>query len=82
MGEPRRLVRMGVTESGRVTLPAIEDLIADRLGQHAVASPTDTTRLDQAQALFSLADGIDAAYLVRRIIEDGGDPALLGLVQE
>lgn len=44
--------------------------------------PTDTTRLDQAQASFSLADGIDTAYLVRRITEDGGDPALLGLAQE
>jgi hypothetical protein len=66
----------------RVTLPAIEDLIADRLGQHAIASLTNTTWLDQAQALFSLADGIDTACLVKRIIEDGGDPALLGLVQE
>ena len=73
---------MGVMGPGRVTLPAIEDLIADRLGQHAVASPTDTTRLEQAQALFSQADGSDEAYLVRRIIEDGGDPALLGLVRE
>ena len=73
---------MGVMGPGRVTLPAIEDLIADRLGQHAVASPTDTTQLEQAQALFNLADGIDEANLVRRIIEDGGDPALLGLVRE
>ncbi len=80
--DPRRLVRMRVSLSGRVTLPAIEDLIADRLGQHAIASPTDTTRLDQAQVLFSLADSIDTAYLVRRITEDGGDLALLGLTEE
>ncbi len=37
--EARRLVRMEVSLTGRVTLPAIEDLIADRLGQHAIASP-------------------------------------------
>lgn len=78
----RRLVRMRVSLPRRVRLPAIEDLIADRLGQHAIASPTDTTWLDQAQALFSLADGIDIAHLVKRITEDGGNPALLGLTQE
>ena len=58
----------------------LEDRIADRLGQHAVASPADTSRLDQARALFGLANTLDKAYLLRRIRDDGGDPALLGLI--
>jgi len=74
-----RLVRMEIVPPGQVTLPAIEDLIADRLGQHAIASPTDTSRLDQALALFGLAETLDRAYLLQRIRDDGGDPALLGL---
>ena len=75
-----RLIRMAVTPPGEVALPAIEDLIADRLGQHAVASPADTSRLDQARALFGLANTLDKAYSLRRIGDDGGDPALLGLI--
>ena len=74
-----RLVRLSVTPPGEVTLPSVEDLIADRLAQHAVASPTDTSRLDQARALFALADDPDKDYLVKRISEEGGDPTLIGL---
>ena len=55
----------------------IEDLIADRLGQHAVASPTDDSRLRQARSLFLLGQDIDLAYLRRQVTEEGGDPALL-----
>ena len=73
-----RLVRVTVTEAGdAVVLPAIEDLIADRLGQHSVASPTDHSRLLQAKALFKLAETLDKPYLLKRISEEGGDPALL-----
>ena len=73
-----RLVRITVTEMGdAVVLPAIEDLIADRLGQHSVASPTDRSRLLQAKALFKLADTLDKHYLHKRISEEGGNPALL-----
>ena len=74
-----RLVRLSVVPSGEVMLPSVEDMIADRLAQYAVASPTDTSRLDQARALFALAHDPDRDYLVRRIIEEGGDPALIGL---
>jgi hypothetical protein len=54
-------------------------MIADRLAQHAVSSPTDDSRLQQARYLFRLAEGLDISYLYRRMIEEGGDPALLGL---
>ncbi|MBC2664227.1 hypothetical protein H7F51_01705 [Novosphingobium flavum] len=62
-----------------LTLPAIEDLIADRLGQHAVASPSDDSRLRQAQMLLAMAKSIDLPYLERRVAEEGGDFGLLDL---
>ena len=74
-----RLFRMAVTAPGEITLPAIEDMIADRLGQYAVASPTDLSRLQQARALFSVAEVLDDSYLLKRIVMEGGDPALLSL---
>jgi hypothetical protein len=72
-----RLVHLSVTPHGHITLPAIEDLIADRLGQHAIAGPTDDSRLRQAGSLFRLGQAIDLEYLQRRIAEEGGDLALL-----
>lgn len=74
-----RLVYLTVKAPGMIALPPIEDMIADRLGQHAVASPSDTSMLRQAKALFSLADNPDLSYLHRRICEEDGDPTLLGL---
>ncbi|MGI4939962.1 MAG: hypothetical protein ACRYHQ_05270, partial [Janthinobacterium lividum] len=56
-----------------------EDLIADRLAQHSVASPTDDSRLRQARMLFGLAERLDRVYLLARIRDEGGDPALLEL---
>lgn len=75
------LVRVVVTAGPEcaVVLPSIEDIIADRLAQHAVASPADDLRLRQGVLLFRLADTPDLAYLKRRILEEGGDPAWLGL---
>lgn len=77
--DPSRLVHLSLDLPGEVTLPSVEDMIADRLAQHAGASPTDTSRLNQARALYALADGPDRDYLVRRICEEDGDPALIGL---
>ena len=74
-----RLIRLSVTPLGEVVLPSIEDMVADRLAQHAIASPTDTSRLDQAKALHALAHNLDKDDLVRRINEEGGNPALIGL---
>ena len=77
-----RLVRMVVRAEWSVVLPSIEDMIADRLGQHAAAPASDDSRLRQAQMLFHLAAKPDIDYLKRRITEEGGDPAQLGLATE
>lgn len=53
-------------------------MIADRLGQYAVASKTDKSRLERARMLFKLAETLDIDYLQRGIVEEGGDPATLG----
>jgi hypothetical protein len=63
-----RLVRITTDAGHAVILPPIEDMIADRLGQHAVASPTDVSRLRQAEALFKLSAELDLSYLIQRII--------------
>jgi hypothetical protein len=82
LADQTRLVRMIVREELALVLPAIEDMIADRLGQHAVAPASDDSRLRQAKMLFRLAAKPDIDYLRRRITEEGGDPALLGLATE
>lgn len=79
LADCKRVIRLIVKEGSEIVIPAIEDLIADRLAQHAVSSRADASRLDQAQALFNMAERIDRHYLVRRIVEEGGDPALIGL---
>lgn len=60
-----------------LTLPAFEDLIADRLGQHAVAGSGDDSRMHQAQMLLAMAKSVDMDYLQRRVNEEGGDLGLL-----
>jgi hypothetical protein len=79
LADPRRMIRLVTAHGGEIVLPAIEDLIADRLGQHAVASASDPSRLLQARALLKMAETIDREYLHRRIVQEGGDPALIGL---
>ena len=75
--ERSRQLIVGLPGGGEIRLPAVEDMIADRLGQHSVASPTDRSRLDQARVMLALSEGIDPIYLRRRIEDEGGDPALL-----
>ncbi len=73
-----RCLKLVVRENAAIVLPAIEDMIADRLGQHEVAGG-DPSMLEQARALYVLAEGLDIAYLYRRIVEESGNPAHLGL---
>ncbi len=78
--DKRRLLQVAIrSPDAGLTLPPIEDLIADRLAQHAVAAPSDTSRLLQARALFRLAEHVDKDYLERRVKEEGGDLGLLML---
>jgi Resolvase, N terminal domain len=75
----QRLLWVEVAPRSAVVLPSIEDMVADRLGQHATPPASDDSRLLQARALFGLAENLDIEYLSRCIREEGGDPTLLGL---
>jgi hypothetical protein len=72
-------VAVSDSSGAEVTFAAIEDLIADRLGQYASSDNKDQTMRRQAELLITLALEYDRDYLVRRIREEGGDPAALGL---
>lgn len=76
--DPEKLVRLTIND-GSIVLPSIEDLIADRLGQFAISSVSDTSRLEQAKAMLRMAKEVDGHYLRSRIVDEGGDPALIGL---
>ena len=80
-GEKSRCLKMAVRNEAEIVLPAIEDMIADRLGQHEVAGG-DASMLQQAKMLYALSDGLDIDYLYRRIVEEAGNPAHLGLSRE
>jgi len=74
--DKRMAINLAMTKESAVVLPAIEDLIADRLAQYEV-NRRDPSRLHQAELLFQVADTIDMAYLRRRIVEENGDVSLL-----
>lgn len=73
-----KCLKLTFNDGGAIVLPAIEDLIADRLGQHAVSSGDDAM-LEQAKALFVLSKNLDIAYLKRRVSEECGNVGLLGI---
>lgn len=82
LADRKRFIRFAVNLHSEIVLPSVEDMIADRLGQHAVASPTDDSRLQQAKSLLQLSELIDREYLLRRIKDEGGDASLLGEIQD
>jgi len=55
-------------EGARFAVIAVEDLIADRMGQYH--SGTAPEMLDQAKTLFSLYEDADVNYMDRRIREE------------
>lgn len=73
----QRVLQPVFRDNHTLTLPPFEDLIADRLGQHAIAPVSDDSRLRQAQMLLSMAKSIDMHYLERRVNDEGGDLRLL-----
>ena len=75
--ERKRMIRIELRDGEAITVPPVEDLIADRLGQHAAGSSTDMSRLEQARAMISVMETVDHAYLIRRVEEEGGDIRLL-----
>lgn len=65
----RSLLQMvDVDAHGTVAVIAVEDLIADRMGQYASGSANEM--LGQAKALFTLSEGLDLHYMERRIREE------------
>lgn len=70
----RRLVVVDEAEDAKVIFPPPEDLIADRLGQHASDPKGRHDMFEQARILALLAEDLDVAYLKRRVAEEGADP--------
>ena len=60
-----RLVLIDLAPDGIAAFVSVEDMIADRMGQHA--SGTAPEMLDQARRLFILHADADLAYMERRI---------------
>lgn len=79
-----RLLLVVVDEASdtRVIFPPVEDMIADRLAQHASDPRGRDDMLEQARLLASLAENLDMAYLKRRVTEEGADPGLVGLLTD
>jgi hypothetical protein len=63
-----RIRRISIGEAGEIAVIAVEDIIADRMGQYASGTARDM--LDQAKALFRLYPDTDRAYMDRRIREE------------
>jgi hypothetical protein len=74
-----RLLAVPVIDGAEAIFPAVEDLIADRLGQYASSNNRSEAMRSQALLMFSLASECDRDYLKRRIVEETGDPAIIGL---
>jgi len=80
-GDKARCLRLTVREDSHIVVPAIEDMIADRLGQHEI-SQGDNAMLNQARALFTIAKGLNDTYLKKRVAQEGGNVGLLGLLKD
>ena len=63
---PLQIIEVGAC--GTVAVIAVEDLIADRIGQYASGAAKEM--LGQAKALFTLSEGLDLHYMERRIREE------------
>ena len=78
LSDPHKLRVVTFSTDSKVTVASVEDLIADRLGQYAASNNLDRELLEQARLLKSLARQLDTDYLCKRILDDGGDPSLIG----
>ncbi len=73
--EGDRVLLIDASAEDQFAVIAIEDLIADRMGQYASGTAADM--LEQARTLFSLYQDADVRYLERRIREEtSGDYGL------
>ena len=75
-----RVLIIDLEGGGNVSFIALEDLIADRMGQYNAPPNMRDDMLQQAAELLKLAETVDKAYLDRRISDEtGGDFSLLFL---
>ncbi|MFS0772148.1 hypothetical protein [Sphingomonas sp. 1P08PE] len=78
MADQDRLVLIDLDRDGEAAIVAVEDLIADRIGQYA--SGTAPEMLEQARRLFALHADADREYMDRRIRhESAGDYGIADL---
>ncbi len=71
-------ISIELREGSGLTLPAYEDLIADRLGQFAAhGGKAHVELVEQARMIFKLAQEIDMDYLKLRVAQDGGELSLI-----
>lgn len=72
LADRERVQVVELAPDGAVAVIAPEDIIADRMGQYASGSAPEM--LGQACVLFALCEGLEMAYMERRIREEtGGD---------
>ena len=72
-----RVLIVDLDEGGNVGFIALEDLIADRMGQYNAPPNMRDDMLQQAAELLKLAENLDKAYLDVRILDEtGGDFSL------
>lgn len=68
LAERDRVRLISVGDAGVIEVIAVEDMIADRMGQYA--SGTAAEMLEQARRLFRLYADVDRAYMDRRIRDE------------
>jgi hypothetical protein len=76
VSDKERAIAIKLRPDSAVTVPPIEDMIADRLGQYE-ANRNDRSRLNQAELLFQVAKTIDMTNLMKRIADEQGDGSLV-----
>lgn len=79
LSDENRITAVSMSDGEEVLFPSVEDLIADRLGQYAASGNRDPGILAQARLMMALAGEVDRDYLRRRIVEETGDPAQVGI---
>ncbi|SRR5258708_2582569 len=77
-----RIRDISLGEFGNARFLPVEDLIADRMSQALAAKPAREDMRNQAVRLYQLVEGLDEAYLDRRIREETGNDATLATLRE
>ncbi|WP_417810333.1 hypothetical protein [Thalassospira alkalitolerans] len=77
-----KILVIDLVDGGSVDFIAVEDLIADRMGQYNVPPAMRLDMLNQAAELLKLAETVDKAYLDRRISEETAGDFGLSFLEE